>query len=120
MSTTAGDASSDGQEDDSVPEITHSVIFKCIGVHKEIEYQDTLALASRNRNDGKTVSVKLKPEPDNPYDTNTVVFVCQTDENTEWKRIGYVVREAASEVLSVINNKNYSVSNFHGSSFYLT
>jgi len=33
LSTTAGDASSDGEEDDSVPEITHSVIFKCIGVH---------------------------------------------------------------------------------------
>jgi len=35
----------------------------------------------------------------------------------KWKRIGYVVREAASEVLSVIN---YLASNFHGSSFYLT
>ena len=94
FSTNADDASSDGEEDDSVPEITHSVIFKCISVHKEMEYQDTLALVSRNRNDGKTVSAQLKPEPENPYDTNAVAFVCQMDEDAEWKRIGYVVREA--------------------------
>jgi len=65
------------------------------------------------------LSVQLKPEPDNLYDTNAVAFICQTDEDAEWKRIGCVVREAASEVLTVINNKNYS-SNFYGSSFYLT
>ena len=104
LSTSTGDASSD-EEDISIPEITHSVIFKCIGVHKDMEYQDTLALANRNRNDGKTVPVQLKPEPNNPYDSNAVAFVCQTDENADWKRIGYVVREVAPEVLSVINNK---------------
>ncbi|XP_065894132.1 uncharacterized protein [Dysidea avara] len=104
LSPTA-DISSNTEEDDSVPEITHSVVFKCIGVHKDMEYQDTLALASRNKNDGKTVSVKLKPEPDNPHDTNAVAFMCQADEGAEWKRIGYVVREAASEVLGVINAK---------------
>ena len=59
-----------------------------------MEYQDTLALVSRNRNDGKTVSAQLKLEPENPYDTNAVAFVCQMDEAAEWKRIGYVVQEA--------------------------
>ena len=65
------------------------------------------------------LSIQLKPEPDNLYDTNAVAFVCQTDEDAKWKRISCVVREAASEVLIVINNKNY-LSNFCGSSFFLT
>jgi len=55
LSTAAGDASSNGEEDDSVPGITRSVIFKCIGLHKEMEYQDMLAVASRNRDNGKTI-----------------------------------------------------------------
>ena len=54
---------------------------------------------------GKTVSVELKPEPNNPHDSNAVAFICQPDEGAEWKRIGYVVREAAVEVLSAINTK---------------
>jgi len=49
---------------------------------------------------------RLKPEPDNPYDNNAVAFICQTNENAEWKRIGYVVKEVASEILGVINAKN--------------
>ena len=72
---------------DDIPEITHSVVFKCIGAHKEMEYQEILALANKNFNDGKRVSVKLKPELDNPYDNKAVAFICQTEENAEWKRI---------------------------------
>ena len=74
---------SSGTEDDedegyNIPEITHSVIFKCIGAHKEIEYQEMLALASKNIDNGKNVSVKIKPEPDNPYVNRAVAFICQT------------------------------------------
>ena len=109
MSPNAGDISS-GTEDEgyNIPEITHSVVFKCIGAHKEIE---VLALASKNIDIGKKVSVKLKPEPDNPYDNRAIAFICQTEENAEWKRIGYVVREAADEVLAVLNaNKILSIT----------
>ena len=52
-----------------------------------MEYQEILALANKNLNDGKRVSVKLKQELDNPYDNKAVAFICQTDENAEWKRI---------------------------------
>lgn len=105
MSPTIDDVSSGTEEDNDIPEITHGVVFKCIGAHKEMDYQETLALVSRNLNSGKTVSVKLKPEPDNPYDNNAIAFICQTDENAKWKRIGHVVREAAAEVLSILNTK---------------
>jgi len=105
LSPAVGSVSTDTEEDNGIPEITHSVVFKCIGVHKEMDYQHTLALANRNMNDGKAVSVKLNPEPDNPQDKNAVAFICQADENAEWKRIGYVVREVASEVLGAINAK---------------
>ena len=79
------------------------MLFLNVLVHTKIEYQEILALASKNIDNGKNVSVKLKPEPDNPYDNRAVAFICQTEENAEWKRIGYVVREAADEVLAVLN-----------------
>ena len=43
-------------EDDKndLPEITHSVVFKCISAHKEIEHQEILALANRNLKNGKS------------------------------------------------------------------
>ena len=40
---------------------------------------------------GENVSVKLEPEPDNPYDSQAISFMCRT--GGVWKRIGYVVRE---------------------------
>ena len=51
--------------DEKVPTITHSVVFKCIGCHKEHRYQGLLSLANKKVKDGSTVSVKLQPQPDN-------------------------------------------------------
>ena len=52
QSTTPDDlaqVSSDSEDDDNdgIPAITHTVIFKCIGAHKEDEYQEHLALAKK-------------------------------------------------------------------------
>ena len=33
--------------DEEVPTITHSVVFKCIGSHKEHRYQELLSLANK-------------------------------------------------------------------------
>ena len=49
-----------------VPEITHSAVFKCIGVNKEHRYQEIVAVASRQLRDGETVPVRLTKEPHNP------------------------------------------------------
>jgi len=47
LSLAVGYVSTDTEEDDGIPEITHSIVFKCIGAHKEMDYQHTLVLANR-------------------------------------------------------------------------
>ena len=78
--------------DEKIPAITHSVIFKCIGSHKESQYKDKLAVAKRKRNKGTEVPVRLRPELDNQVDSNGKAFVCKVVPD-QWERIGYVVRE---------------------------
>ena len=41
------DTTSDEDEETTIPEITHMVVFKCIGAHKERKYQETLVLTSQ-------------------------------------------------------------------------
>ena len=47
VSLSGSDDSSNEKEDDDIPAITHSVVFKCIGCTKELRYQELLALASQ-------------------------------------------------------------------------
>ena len=65
------------EENDDIPAITHSVVFKCIGCTKELHYQELLALANQKMNKGEGVPVKLQREPSNPYDCNAIAFMCQ-------------------------------------------
>ena len=78
----------DEDEEDTIPEITHTVVFKCIGAHKERQYQETLALASRKLKDNSKVQDKLQPEPepDNRYDAKAIAFMCNINE-AGWIRI---------------------------------
>lgn len=50
------DGSNDG-ETDTGPSITHSVVFKCIGTHKEAHYQELLSLVAKRMREGGTVPV---------------------------------------------------------------
>ena len=87
---------------DEIPEITHSVIFKCIGVLKEHRYQETLATAARKLREGEAVPVRLTKEPHNPVDAHAIAFECKLD--STWERIGYVVREALEATHEAIDN----------------
>ena len=100
----------DDEVDDDIPAITHSVVFKCIGCHKESRYQEVLALAQRKRaRDGANIPLKLQPEPSNPMDSKAIAFMCKAD--TDWERIGYVVQEALDDVHEAINtNKILALS----------
>ena len=99
------DSSTSSQsDDDSVPAITHTVIFKCIGAYKEKRYQEILAIAGRKHENGIKVPVKLQPEPQNRYDNTAIAFVCQINDSN-WERIGYVVTEALEEVHQAIKNR---------------
>ena len=64
--------SDDDDADSSIPSITHSVIFKCIGNLKEARYQEVLALANKKRNDGFRVPVKIVKELNNPVDARAM------------------------------------------------
>lgn len=86
----------ESEDEPKVPAITHSVIFKCIGVTKEKHYQELLALANRKINNGEAVPVKLQKEPTNCYDSRAIAFMCKADK--DWERIGYVVSEALPDV----------------------
>ena len=83
---------SDASATDGIPEITHSIVFKCIGVLKEHRYQETLAAIAQKLRGGVVVPVRLTKEPQNPVDAQAIAFECKVD--TKWDRIGYIVREA--------------------------
>ena len=95
------DRDESGEDELEVPAITHSVVIKCIGVTKEKRYQELLALASRKRNNGETVPVKLMKEPTNCFDSRAIAFMCKADK--DWERIGYVVSEALPDVHKAMN-----------------
>lgn len=80
--------------------ITHSVVFKCIGVTKDTIAQQALERAYNLIFQGEKVPVELKPEPHNPKDSKAIAFVCRLDGKPY--RIGYVVREALSDVHDAI------------------
>ena len=89
------------EESDATCDITHSVVFKCIGVFKEHRYQETLATVSRKLREREVVPVRLTKEPHNPVDARAIAFECKLD--STWERIGYIVREALEATHEAIN-----------------
>lgn len=81
---------------DICPQVTHTVTFKCMGTTKENKYQENLARVSQLRNQGINVTCRVRPEPNNPFDSKAIAFDCQMDGT--WHVIGYVVREALDEL----------------------
>jgi len=103
------DLQSDESTMEEVPTITQSVIFKCIGAHKERQYQDTLAIVNNEITKGIAVPMRLQPESVNPVDSNSIAFVCQVVPH-QWEQIGYVVKEACNNIHEAMNqNKILSV-----------
>ena len=64
-------------DDEYIPHITHSMIFKCIGVLKEKWYQEILAFSSQKLYNKEIVAVKLQKEPENKKDSNAIAFMCK-------------------------------------------
>lgn len=83
--------------------VTHTVMFKCIGVTREVDYQSTLCEANTSLRNNEDVPVRLTPEPNNLYDSQAIAFECQLKDK-KWRRIGYVVREALEEMHRALNN----------------
>lgn len=81
--------------------VTHTVVFKCIGVTQEKAYQTTLLEANSLLQNGEDVPVCLTPEPNNPHDSQAIAFECQLKDK-KWK-IGYIVHEALEETHKALN-----------------
>ena len=96
-------------EEDQTPvnDTTDTVVFKVIGCTKEKKYQDIL---SHVKNSQLAVPVKLLPEPNNPFNSKAIAFVCMV--GGKWQRIGYVVNEILSEVQSALNNDDITCVEF--------
>ena len=104
---------SDGSNDeviDAVSSITHSVVFKCIGTHKEAHYQDLLSLVAKIMEEGRTVSVRLQKEPQNPVDAQAIAFQCKVKD--KWERIGYVVQEVLEAVHDAMDDQKIVSADF--------
>lgn len=82
--------------------ITHTIVFKCIGSNKDLKSQDILRAVSQKLEAGIVVRVKVEPEPMNPKDERALAFVCEVD--GKWHRIGYVVRECRDAVHDALSN----------------
>ena len=57
---------------------------------------------------GFTVQVRLDPEPQNKFDFEAIAFQCNLD--GRWKRIGYVVQEALSEVHTALKDNCHGIN----------
>ena len=93
---------SDGSDIFDSTQLTHTVTFKCIGTTHDPSAQDTLAKVSQILKEKNDVPVGIFPEPNNQYDSKAICFKCQIDSG-EWKRIGYIVREALDHVHEAIS-----------------
>ena len=83
------DTESDGDDFDSTL-ITHSVVFKCVGVTKDNHLQEISAMAAQKLKKQEQVDVRLRKEPNNPKDSRAIAFECKLI--SKWERIGYVVK----------------------------
>ena len=66
-----------------------------------------LALAAKRRKEGQIINVTLGPEPLNKYDAKAIAFTFEV--NGEWKRVGYVVREALDNFHKALRNNKILV-----------
>ena len=87
-----------------VSNANYTVTFKCIGSVRDVACQEALCTARDRLQEGFTVQVRLNPEPHNRFDSEAIAFQCNLD--GQWKRIGYVVREALSEVHAALSDSS--------------
>ena len=75
-------------------QVTHTVMFKCIGCTCEHQYQETLALAHQLLKQNTDLPVRLFHEENNHYNSRALAIQCQPDGDDEF---GYIVKEALEE-----------------------
>ena len=100
---------SDPIQDFVLPEVTHTVTFKSVGVTHDPSAQKILKIVAQLLSVDEKVEVRITPEPTNVHDARAICFRCHVD--GKWHRIGYIVREALDYVhAAMAENKILSVS----------
>ena len=87
----------------------HTVTFKCIGAVQDKNCQIVLRDVSEILRQGRNVDLKLECEPSNPYDSKAIMFICKLE---DWKKIGYVVNEALSDVHQALSENSITSIRF--------
>ena len=107
--TKTDNSDSDAEEDlvNEQPD-TNTLVFKCMGCHKETRYQKALEKVRDLMAEGKSVPVAIVHEKTNIYDARALAFVCQLDNKPY--TIGYAVSELLDEMHMAIGAGNISVS----------
>lgn len=110
----------DNVEDDSacdsddntvtLPDVPHTVVFKCIGASRDSHSQLILQTARNVIASGGTVPVRMRPEPTNIFGSQAIVFECEL--NSKWNKIGYVVTEILDHVHAAISSSSIMAVNF--------
>lgn len=100
---------SDINEDEEEREVENTVV-KCIGVTRDVSYQDRLQKVNVLMQQGKEVPVKMVPEPTNPFDSRVISFQCELDK--QWCIIGYVIKELCDSVHCAITSESIVSCNF--------
>ena len=80
--------------------------------------QEILKKARDLIKDGKEVSVRIVPEPDNHYDSKAIALQCNVD--SKWQRIGYIVREALDCVHQALSSRKIDSVHFVWVKYLLT
>ena len=88
----------------------HTVVFKVMGTVKEARYEKVLEKIAPLLDEGRSVPVRMRPEPNNPYDSKAMLFECELEH--EWRAVGYVVRDALDAVHDALDKKQITEVKF--------
>ena len=65
----------------SMPTVTHTITFKCIGANRSCEYQDALNKVTELSKEGHNVPVNIFCEPDNTLIPRQLLFGVNLETN---------------------------------------
>lgn len=106
--TSESEPETEDAEGERTLDVTHTVIFKCIGSNRSSSSQSILKAITELSVDAQDVPVMLYPEPENPVDSEAIAFRARV--SGKWHTIGYVVREVLPHVhMALQANKITSV-----------
>lgn len=98
------DVSSEDDErlEDEIPNITHTLPFKVIGVAHTTEHQEHLGNAKIKMGESEdSVSAHIVPEPDNEKDSEAIAV--KVDYGQGQCRVGYIARELTKYIHPLLN-----------------